>query len=144
MIKKICILTKSVKDSGYCVAGIDVENKNWIRLVSSKDGDAIPKELLDNAPKSIKELNYSLLMFEAQNVIFDTSLKGDGRHHHKISFQYKGNTYKASLTDPNVRKEALDSFPLKKAIIIMSIPAVSYGEKELHYKFVAKIFPCQI
>lgn len=35
MEKKIIILTKSKKHSGYCVAGIDYETGEWIRLVSS-------------------------------------------------------------------------------------------------------------
>lgn len=37
MIKQICILTKSYKNGGYCVAGIDLNTKNWVRLVSSED-----------------------------------------------------------------------------------------------------------
>ncbi len=46
MIKQICILTKSYKHGGYCMAGIDLENKNWIRLVNSEspDSDEIKKE----------------------------------------------------------------------------------------------------
>ena len=35
MEKKIIVLTKSKKHSGYCVAGIDYETGKWIRLVSS-------------------------------------------------------------------------------------------------------------
>ena len=35
MIKQICILTKSYKHGGYCVAGIDIATKEWIRLVNS-------------------------------------------------------------------------------------------------------------
>ena len=37
MTKNIIILTKSKKDSGYCVAGIEYETGNWIRLVSSSE-----------------------------------------------------------------------------------------------------------
>ena len=37
MIKQICILTKSYKNGGYCVAGIDLNTKKWVRLVSSED-----------------------------------------------------------------------------------------------------------
>ena len=55
MKKNICILTKSLKDHDYCVAGIEIPNGKWIRLVTSKDGDAFPKELLDD--KNIKELD---------------------------------------------------------------------------------------
>lgn len=34
MEKDIVVLTKSSKNSGYCVAGIDIESGEWIRLVS--------------------------------------------------------------------------------------------------------------
>lgn len=37
MKKRICILTKSSKHGGYCVAGIDIDTKQWIRLISSED-----------------------------------------------------------------------------------------------------------
>lgn len=37
MEKTICIITKSKKRGGYCVAGFDVSNNQWIRLVSSLD-----------------------------------------------------------------------------------------------------------
>ena len=30
----VAILTMSSKNGGYCVAGVDVNNGNWIRLVS--------------------------------------------------------------------------------------------------------------
>ena len=48
MKKQICILTKSYKHGGYCVAGIDIETKEWIRLVNSDNPntDDIGKEQL--------------------------------------------------------------------------------------------------
>lgn len=55
MKKRICILTKSLKDHDYCVAGIEMETGKWIRLVTSRDGGAFPKEMLDD--KNFKELN---------------------------------------------------------------------------------------
>lgn len=55
MKKQICILTKSLKEHDYCVAGIDMFAGKWIRLVRSKDGESFPKELLDN--KNYKELD---------------------------------------------------------------------------------------
>jgi hypothetical protein len=161
MVKTICILTKSVKDRGYCVAGIDVETGEWIRLVSTKSGEAIEKETLDDEKNPIevldvvavnlkeyvphkcqtenwlldeksliikrghwgltnvlrikspdkpdllfgndkaeltrqeaRNLRYSLLIIAANDVVFDTSMKGDGRHHHKVSFKYNGTEYK--------------------------------------------------
>jgi len=34
MKKEIIILTKSAKINGFCVAGVDISNGEWIRLVS--------------------------------------------------------------------------------------------------------------
>lgn len=34
MIREVAILTMSSKNGGYCVAGIDIKNGKWIRLVS--------------------------------------------------------------------------------------------------------------
>ncbi len=47
-MKELCILTKSLKDKGYCVAGVDTTTGELFRLVSDKDGAAIPKEALDS------------------------------------------------------------------------------------------------
>ncbi len=46
MKKQICILTKSLKDHDYCVAGIDITTGKWIRLVTSKDGGAFLQFLM--------------------------------------------------------------------------------------------------
>ena len=35
--KEVVILTKSYKNKGYCVAGIDAETGEWIRLVSDDE-----------------------------------------------------------------------------------------------------------
>ena len=55
MIKKVCVLTKSYKHGGFCVAGIDMENKKWIRFVSSVDPneDEIKKEFMFSAIRPI-------------------------------------------------------------------------------------------
>lgn len=37
MKKEIIILTKSAKINGFCVAGIDIHNREWIRLVSDDE-----------------------------------------------------------------------------------------------------------
>jgi hypothetical protein len=205
MKKQICIMTKSLKDRDYCVAGIDLQSGAWIRLVSSKDGGAFPKELFDDngievldvvevelkehAPyktqaenwliddtkrivkvgsktlqqitnlrgvdrpqfifgnskseltkDEVKNLNHSLEMVAVENLAFDTCVKGDGRNHHKICFNYKGEKYHLALTDPKFRIAGLDSWSMPKATIIVSIPPVPYGENESFYKFVAKVF----
>ena len=48
MEKDIIVLTCSAKHSGYCVAGIDLETDEWIRLVASDDLDTneIPKSFM--------------------------------------------------------------------------------------------------
>jgi len=48
MKKNIIILTKSIKHGGFCVAGIDAENGQWIRLVSRDEETegAVPKYML--------------------------------------------------------------------------------------------------
>ena len=48
MKKDIIILTCSAKHSGYCVAGIDLDSDEWIRLVASDDLDTneIPKRFM--------------------------------------------------------------------------------------------------
>lgn len=58
MIKQVCILTKSYKDNGYCVAGIDIENGQWIRLVSTEESDdKIPKYYMDKSYNFIDVLD---------------------------------------------------------------------------------------
>lgn len=48
MRKEIIVLTKSIKHNGYCVAGIDANTGEWIRLVSSdyESEGAVPPEML--------------------------------------------------------------------------------------------------
>ena len=40
MEKRIIIMTESSKFSGKCVAGIDVDSGEWVRLVSDEIGRA--------------------------------------------------------------------------------------------------------
>ncbi len=44
---RICVLTMSSKGDGICLSGYDIENGNWIRLVSNEEGDALPRNLMD-------------------------------------------------------------------------------------------------
>lgn len=55
MQKEIVLLAKSLKDRGYCAAGIDLQTKQWIRLVSTTDGEAIDEDILDS--HNIQELD---------------------------------------------------------------------------------------
>lgn len=63
MEKKIIILTKSKKHSGYCIAGIDYETGEWIRLVSSdsKTEGAVPWEDLQYSNGETLEV-YDIIM----------------------------------------------------------------------------------
>ncbi len=205
MQKEIVLLAKSLKDHGYCVAGIDLQTKQWVRLVSDIDGEAISKDALDSRgikeldtirvdvikpvpsgchtedwllnsdatilktgsysldqvtklrspdhhetlygntkseldANEIKQQNHSLELIEAKNIVFDTSLKGDGRYHHHVNFQYNYNRYDCSLTDPKVRNEKIDGYPIPQAYLVVSLPKEPYGESHTYKKFVAKVF----
>ena len=47
MKRTIILMTKSYKHSGRCVAGIDYDTKEWIRLVSDKSGGAVSQYIFD-------------------------------------------------------------------------------------------------
>lgn len=44
MEKEIVILAKSIKHRDFCIAGKDIETGEWVRPVSTRDGDAISNE----------------------------------------------------------------------------------------------------
>ena len=85
MIKQICILTKSYKHGGYCVAGIDVNNNEWIRLVNSDNpaNDEIRKEQMFLNGKPIECLDVIEYDFvknipnscQTENWLLNTSVK---------------------------------------------------------------------
>lgn len=86
MEKKIIILTKSKKHSGYCVAGIDYETGEWIRLVSSdsETEGAVPWEDLQYSNGETLEV-YDIIMCELlrkcgtivqpENCLYDETVK---------------------------------------------------------------------
>ena len=49
MKRSFALITRSYKYGGFCIAGIDVETKGWIRLVSSEDPykNEIPKSVFE-------------------------------------------------------------------------------------------------
>ena len=59
MNKDIVILTKSRKDNGYCVAGLDIKTGKWVRLVSDDKGGAILSlhAQYQNTPETCKPLD---------------------------------------------------------------------------------------
>ena len=86
MEKKIIILTKSKKHSGYCVAGIDYETGEWIRLVSSdsETEGAVPREDLQYSNGETLEV-YDIIMcrllrkcgtkVQPENCLYDETVK---------------------------------------------------------------------
>lgn len=86
MEKKIIILTKSKKHSGYCVAGIDYETGEWIRLVSSdlETEGAVPWEDLQCSNGETLEV-YDIIMcrllrkcgtiVQPENCLYDEAVK---------------------------------------------------------------------
>ena len=86
MEKKIIILTKSKKHSGYCVAGIDYETGEWIRLVSSdlETEGAVPCEDLQCSNGETLEV-YDIIMcrllrkcgtiVQPENCLYDETVK---------------------------------------------------------------------
>lgn len=85
MIKQICILTKSYKHGGYCVAGIDMNTKEWVRLVNSDDPniDEIHKEQMILDGRTIDYLDVVEFDFikhipnncQTENWLLNTSIK---------------------------------------------------------------------
>ncbi len=86
MEKKIIILTKSKKHSGYCVAGIDYETGEWIRLVSSdsETEGAVPWEDLQYSNGETLEV-YDIIIcrllrkygtiVQPENCLYDETVK---------------------------------------------------------------------
>lgn len=85
MRKNIILLTKSRKKGGYCTAGIDLENGEWIRIVSDGEG-CISNEMLDRHLKyndgSIAQIldiieiecnEYKPNYYQPENYVFDSS-----------------------------------------------------------------------
>lgn len=86
MEKKIIILTKSKKHSGYCIAGIDYETGEWIRLVSSdtETERAVPwKDLQYTTGETVEVydiINCRLLrkcgtIVQPENFLYDETIK---------------------------------------------------------------------
>ena len=75
LYSEILVLTKSYKDGGFCVAGIDLTNNEFIRLVSNSDGGP----LSDTETESISPLTVISfwgipfpLKNQIENVIIDS------------------------------------------------------------------------
>lgn len=155
MIKQICILTKSYKHGGYCVAGIDVSTREWIRLVNSDNPntDEIRKEQMFLNGKSIECLDVIEYDFiknipnscQTENWLLNTSLKP--KYIRSISIEELANIIKiekddffifnsANLLDEN------DISSIKRSLYIFHVQNLkieaatyeSYGEIRFRYK----------
>ena len=79
---QMCVLTMSSKGEGICLAGYNIEDGSWIRLVSNEEGDAVSRDLM----KSINILDviefdikkYSPIRWSKENIIVD-NIKVIGR-----------------------------------------------------------------
>ena len=84
MLKTVVVLTKSSKNKGYCVAGIDTYNGQWVRFVSDNEashgalsfedirysnGDVCkPLDVVE-----VKVKQHLPLMFQPENYLIDSS-----------------------------------------------------------------------
>lgn len=79
----VAILTKSSKNGGYCVAGIDIKNGNWVRLVSNdedthgalSEDDILYQDGSTCTPLDIVEIpiiELSPSKYQPENVLIDT------------------------------------------------------------------------
>lgn len=83
MEKEILILTKSCKNGGYCVAGIDLETKKSVRLVSDDQGTqgALSKDdlrYIDGECQIFDKIKVTIireepLLHQSENLLVDTS-----------------------------------------------------------------------
>lgn len=85
-MKKIrfLLLTKSYKDSGYCVAGINLDENKFVRLVADTDLDlaSIPYAYIDTPPAidcldilEIEPIKAVPFGCQTENILIDTNLR---------------------------------------------------------------------
>lgn len=155
MIKQICILTKSYKHGGYCVAGIDVSTREWIRLVNSDNPntDEIRKEQMFLNGKSIECLDVIEYDFiknipnscQTENWLLNTSVKP--KYIRSISIEELANIIKIEKDDFFIFNNAnlLDEneiSSIKRSLYIFHVQNLkieattyeSYGEIRFRYK----------
>lgn len=94
MEKNIIILTKSFKHTGYCIAGIDYETGEWIRLVSSNilTERAVPEEQLklDNG----KELDiYDIICVDITEYVGTDIQPENYLYNEQQEWEYIGQSY---------------------------------------------------
>lgn len=100
MIRRLCILTKSYKQGGYCVVGLDLATKQYIRLINGNDCtnnaiekfqmyvdgkdigflDVIEVNVIEHAPTSCQIENWIIAPDFKWKYIQTLSLKGLLQH----------------------------------------------------------------
>lgn len=155
MTKQICILTKSYKHGGYCVAGIDINTKEWVRLVNSDNPntDEIRKEQMFLNGKTIECLDIIEYDFikniptscQTENWLLNPSLKP--KFIKSISIEELANFIKIEKDDffifnnANLLK-ANEISKIKRSLYIFHVQNLkieastyeSYGEIRFRYK----------
>lgn len=103
---KFLLLTKSYKDGGYCVAGIDLDSECFVRIVADEDltNAAIPKWFIDTFPAydyfdileivPIRAVPYSC---QTENILIDI-----GKRPQKIGAGSWGSICKYVDTEPMI------------------------------------------
>ena len=89
MTKEIIIMAKSLKYGNYCIAGIDTESGNWVRLDSGIEylHGAVPADFAKYADKSMVEVldvvqvylpenaEYAATPFQRENIFYDENYR---------------------------------------------------------------------
>ena len=136
MNRDIVILTKSRKNNEYCVAGLDIETGEWIRLVTDETG--APLLSVHTEYKNVQGF------CEPLNVVRVEILRRVAHKNHTEDCHINTQT----LTKRGVMTLAAEitggltySAGLGSGYLVVSMATKPYRSKRLYYKFIAKIFP---
>lgn len=103
---RFLLLTNSYKDGGYCVAGINLDDKCFVRLIADENPEkaAIPKGFIDCVPSyktfdvleilPIKLVPYSC---QTENVLIDINIRPQ-----KVGSEQKEIIYEFVNTEPTI------------------------------------------
>lgn len=103
---RFLLLTNSYKDGGYCVAGINLDNGCFVRLVADEalENSSIPKEFIDCEPSytifdvleivPIRAVPYSC---QTENILIDVNIRPK-----KLGSESKNIIYKFVDTEPTI------------------------------------------
>ncbi|WP_303930394.1 dual OB domain-containing protein [Ruminococcus sp.] len=122
MRKEILIMTKSAKINGFCVAGIDISNGRWIRLVSDDENGegAVSREDLTFQNGMQAEI-FDLVAVECK--YFPTEAQSE-------NYLYDNQFYWEKIRAMN-REEAFSECPLNNSQYIFENSEKSIDENEI-------------